>query len=82
MTNDASHHTRPKRASDGPHAANRSVGSLHPACSAARPNFKKCKCGNLIVLAHGEDECAVCYMKKRGLWEDPIEELKRKYGKP
>lgn len=32
--------------------------------------FKTCKCGNLIVLAHGEDECAVCYLKSKGLWRE------------
>lgn len=26
--------------------------------------LKTCPCGNQIVLAHGEDECAICYMHK------------------
>jgi len=33
-------------------------------------DFKRCACGNLIVLAHGETECAVCHLKRVGLWDD------------
>lgn len=35
----------------------------------AQPKLKTCKCGNLIALAHGEDECAVCFMKMKWLWK-------------
>ncbi len=32
--------------------------------------YKTCACGNEIVLAHGADECAVCYMKRKCTWEE------------
>lgn len=41
----------------------------HPAFPPP-PEYRTCECGSLIVLAHGDDECAVCYMKRRGLWEE------------
>jgi hypothetical protein len=46
-----------------------------------RTEYRTCACGNLIVLAHGEDECAVCYMKRIGQWTDPIEELRVRLAK-
>lgn len=48
-----------------------------------KPKFRRCKCGNLIVLAHGESECAVCQLKRMGLWRDePWEKRKTAYRLP
>lgn len=49
--------------------------------NATKPDPKRCSCGRLIVLAAGDDECAVCQMKRMEVWVDPIEELKKKYRK-
>ncbi len=46
------------------------AGSEQKGCEPMNQEFKRCACGNLIVLAHGADECAVCHLKRVGLWDD------------
>jgi hypothetical protein len=45
-------------------------GSDRYELAVAVEEYKTCKCGNLIVMGHGDTECAVCYMKRKGTWED------------